>query len=173
MWRRAATSILKAISPAPRTGRRPPAGVKFVVVVLGDQLFASARLRGWEDGPVFMAEDAGLATRTRHHRIKLAFFFSAMRAHARELEAAGWAVRYRPIDAPDAALPYEEKLLAFVRETGAEGLRIFEIEDKFFEKRIAALCRREGLTLEIRPSPMFLTSRAEFSAHWPAAASRS
>ncbi len=135
------------------------------MLVLGDQLFAPAHLRGWEGSPVFLAEDRGLAVRTRHHRIKLAFFFAAMRAHARELTGAGWSVTYRTIDGPDAARPFEEKLRGFVRETGAKVLRSFEVEDKFFEARLAEFCRREGLTWEVRRSPMFTTTRAEFAAY--------
>jgi deoxyribodipyrimidine photolyase-related protein len=136
-----------------------------VLLILGDQLFAAEHLAGWEGTPVFMAEDRGLASRTRHHRIKLAFFFAAMRGHARALKAAGYAVRYSPIDGPDADAPFETKLLSYVRGFGAKSVRVFEIEDKFFEARIAELCRREGLKLEVRRSPMFLTSRAEFAEY--------
>ena len=135
------------------------------VLILGDQLFAPARLRGWEGSPVFMAEDIGLAERTRHHRIKLAFFFAAMRAHARELERSGWRVDYRRIEEADAGRPFEDKLRDFLRAHGATVLRVFEIEDKFFEARLEEFARRERLTLEVRPSPMFLTSRAEFAAY--------
>ncbi len=139
--------------------------MKSAVVILGDQLFSPARLRGWEGRPVFMAEDLGLATRTRHHKIKLAFFFSAMRAHARELSTLGWAVEYHPIDAADASRPFEDKLRKFMRRHAATGLSMFEVEDKFFEARLVEFCRREGWALEFKASPMFLTSRQEFERH--------
>jgi deoxyribodipyrimidine photolyase-related protein len=110
-----------------------------------------------------MCEDRGLATRTRHHKLKIAFFFSAMRHHAAALREAGWEVDYRAIDDPGSHEPFEEKLLQFMLSRGADTLRTFEIEDKFFEKRLEVFAQKNGFQLEIRQSPMFLTSRADFA----------
>jgi deoxyribodipyrimidine photolyase-related protein len=139
--------------------------MKSVVLVLGDQLFAPEHLRGWEGADLYMAEDWELATRTRHHKKKLVYFFAAMRGHARALQAAGWNVRYGRITEDDSREPFEKKLLAFLREKKATTLRGFEIEDKFFEERIRRLCEENGIGFDSRTSPMFLTGREEFTQY--------
>lgn len=133
-----------------------------VTLILGDQLFDREHLRGWEGSSIFMCEDWELASRVRHHKMKIAFFFTAMRQHACDLREAGWAVEYREIEGPDARAPFEEKLADFLNMVGAKTLRVFEIEDKYFEQRIRAFAASRGVNLEVRQSPMFLTAREEF-----------
>jgi deoxyribodipyrimidine photolyase-related protein len=72
-------------------------------LVLGDQLSMDiSSLAGWEKGDVIlMCEVAEEAAYVPHHKKKLAFLFSAMRHFAQELEHAGKAVRYVPLDDRD------------------------------------------------------------------------
>lgn len=126
-------------------------------VVLGNQLFPPELLADWRDAPVFMAEDVGLCTYVRHHRQKIVLFLAAMRSYRDELEGRGFDVRYETL-----ADDYEGRLLRWVRERQLDGLRLWEIEDKFFEQRIRQFCEAHELQLDFLPSPMFLTTRAQF-----------
>ena len=138
--------------------------VRPLLLVLGNQLFPVESLAAWRGARVFMAEDLGLCTYVRHHQQKLVLFLAAMRAHAAALRAAGFALDYRALD-DGGERPYEAKLGEAVRAAGADTLVHFEIEDRFFEQRIAAFARAHGLRREVLPSPMFLCPRATFDAY--------
>ncbi len=68
-----------------------------MLVILGDQLFATKHLPSAREGSVFMAEDAGLCTCEKHHRQGSDLFLAAMRAYADEPRAAGYDVHYAPL----------------------------------------------------------------------------
>ncbi len=127
-------------------------------VVLGDQLFPPASLP--DGGRVFLAEDVGLCTHVRHHQHKLVLFLAAMRAHRDALRDRGFRVHYDALDPTGADAPYEEKLGRFVDEHRIDRLRMFEIEDAFFERRIRRFADERGLTLDLLETPAFLTPRA-------------
>jgi deoxyribodipyrimidine photolyase-related protein len=134
-------------------------------LVLGDQLFEPVLLKAWARAPlpVFMREDFSLCTHFRYHKHKIQFFLAAMRKYRRELEAGGYEVCYQEIG--DDARTYEQALTAFLRSRGVLELHSFEIEDKFFEKRIKDLCDDEGVALVLHESPKFLCSREDFAAY--------
>lgn len=138
-----------------------------LLVILGNQLFPRALLRDRRRCRVFMAEDIGLCTYVRHHKQKIAMFLAAMRAYADELRSAGFDVHYERLDdsAPGAAThdDYEAKLARFIRRVQVRRIEMWEIEDKFFESRMRAFAAQVGLELSFRPSPMFVTSREEFT----------
>jgi len=146
---------------------RPPSTHPGLRVVLGNQLFPPATLRDEDRGlPVFMAEDLGLCTYTRHHKQKIALFLAAMRSHADDLRQRGVAVHYQKLDeqqGPDLQTKYETKLERYLDGRDVRELVIHEIEDKFFERRIEAFAEARGLTLRVRASPMFLTPRQVFA----------
>jgi len=135
------------------TGRR-------LLVVLGNQLFAPDRLESCRDAVVFMAEDVGLCTYVKHHQQKIVLFLAAMRSYADELRAAGFEVRYLPLDAGAGA--YEDRLAAVVAELDCRQLLHFEVEDKPVEARLVEFCAQRSLQrVELR-SPMFLGTRQDF-----------
>ena len=134
-----------------------------LLLILGNQLFAPAHLREVAKCPVFMAEDVGLCTHFKYHKHKLILFLASMRNHAAELARQGWTVDYQELSDATAGLSYEEKLGSAIRRHESTRLVCFEIEDKFFEKRITDFCRTQKLELWTLPSPMFLTSRSEFA----------
>jgi deoxyribodipyrimidine photolyase-related protein len=104
-----------------------------------------------------MAEDVGLCTYVRHHKQKITLFLAAMRSYRDELERAGMRVHHEAISERDET--YEERLGRFVKRHRAKALAMWEVEDKFFERRMEAFARERGLTLKFLPSPMFLTPR--------------
>ncbi len=138
-----------------------------LLLVLGNQLFPLAQLRRGGFKRVFMAEDHGLCTYVRHHKLKLVLFLAAMRSYADELRGAGYDVSYTSLEdqpAGNASPTYEQKLADYLDANPAvTELAHFEIEDKFFEERIAYFCDARGLQRTELPSPMFLTERDRFA----------
>ncbi|MBT8084023.1 MAG: cryptochrome/photolyase family protein [Woeseia sp.] len=131
------------------------------LLLLGNQLFPFAEVKDFADYPVFMAEDRELCTTVRHHQQKLVLFLAAMREHASTLQDKGVTVEYEKLDTKDQR-SYEDKLAEFVTNHSINELLHFEIEDHFFEKRIAKFCEGHDLKQVVIESPMFLTSRESF-----------
>jgi deoxyribodipyrimidine photolyase-related protein len=131
------------------------------MVVLGNQLFPLDRLEDCRDAVVFMAEDVGLCTYVRHHQQKIVLFLAAMRSYAEELRAAGFDVRYFPLDTEDER-SYEDKLEHVVAELGCGELLHFEVEDKPMEERLVDFCEQRSLERIEMQSPMFCVTREDF-----------
>jgi len=140
-----------------------------LLLILGNQLFPLAALRKVGPRRVFMAEDHGLCTYVRHHKLKLVLFLAAMRAYADTLREAGFEVHYvRLEDQPpgDQAPDYEQKLADYIDENpGLDTLVHYEIEDKFFEQRLEVFAAKRGLGRWELTSPMFLTTRRKFAEY--------
>ena len=62
----------------------------------------------------------------------------------------------------DFKLSYEKKLEKIIKVKNIKEISFFEIEDKFFEKRILNLANKNSLKVNQINSPMFLISRDEF-----------
>ncbi|MGB5354629.1 MAG: cryptochrome/photolyase family protein [Woeseia sp.] len=131
-------------------------------LVLGNQLFPVADLQEYADARFFMAEDRELCTNVRHHQQKLVLFLAAMREYADALTEKGFDLCYSRLDMADDRR-YEEKLADFMKKHSLTELHHFEIEDHFFEKRIAGFCEKNDVKQVIVESPMFLTRRRVFS----------
>jgi deoxyribodipyrimidine photolyase-related protein len=134
-------------------------------LIPGDQLFEPALRKKAANGvkSVFMAEDHGLCTRSRHHQQKLVLFLAAMRHHAAELEKAGFEVNYHELPSPPPGTPYFERLAIWCKGRRLKVLHVFEVSDRFFESELEAFCRAEGVELRRHPTPGFLTPRREFA----------
>jgi deoxyribodipyrimidine photolyase-related protein len=129
-------------------------------ICLGNQLFL---LRKEEVGEytIFMREDRELCTYFQFHKHKLILFLSAMRTYADEAVALGFEVHYEKLSS--ATLSYEESLAKFIKAKKVKKVSFYEVEDKFFEKRIFQLLASLKVEWQVLQSPMFLSSRKEFS----------
>lgn len=138
-----------------------------LVLILGNQLFEPSHIQRHlpPDAPftVFMREDRELCTYFKFHKQKIIFFLAAMRTFATELRHESIEVHYEELDPEKSAITYEQSLKLQIRLRKIKKVFLFEIADKFFEKRILGLLADLELPFEIWPSPMFLTPRAEFS----------
>jgi deoxyribodipyrimidine photolyase-related protein len=133
------------------------------ILILGNQLFHPKYLQSFPSKKVFMAEDEGLATRDRHHKLKIAYFFIAMRDHAATLRKAGFSVDYHSAEDKDFSVDFETKLLDFLKREKVKEIFSFEVEDKFFEHRLNSLFKRHNIAWKPTDSPMFLSTRKDFS----------
>jgi deoxyribodipyrimidine photolyase-related protein len=142
---------------------------KRLLVILGNQLFPVSYVRESGVTRVFMAEDAGLCTYVKHHKLKLVLFLAAMRSYADDLRDAGVDVHYVKLDDQPTGRKtptYEQKLADYLdSHPSIDTLVHYEIEDKFFEHRLATFAGKRGLGTRERHSPMFLTSREQFAEY--------
>ena len=135
--------------------------MKSLFLILGNQLFPHKYLRKYKDSTIFMCESFDLCTFQKHHKLKLILFLSSMRSYADELKKNKFKVNYIDLK-KDFKISYEKKLENFIKKNKFEELISFEIEDKFFEKKISTLCKKNKIKLTFIQSPMFLNSRDEF-----------
>ena len=144
---------------------------KTVRLVLGDQLSPHvSSLADAEPGRdvVVMAELWDETAYVRHHKKKIAFVFAAMRHFAAELEAQGFVVDYRRLDASDGSLRSFTDALAVALERHAPDRVIVTEASEWRVLRMQESWRdRFGIDVEIRPDDRFLSSRADF-ARWAA-----
>ena len=130
-------------------------------LILGNQLFSPKYLSDFKDHIFFMAEDYGLCTFEKHHKLKILLFLSSMRSFKDELKSKNFNIVYKDIN-KDFKLSYEKKLEKIIKEKKIKEISFFEIEDKFFEKRILSLAKNNSLKVNQVKSPMFLMERNEF-----------
>ena len=127
--------------------------------MLGDALFEG--LPGLPSGlPILMREDAGLATRVRHHRQKLILVFSAMRHLALREKANGRSVVYRKWGEDDGF----GDILQMLSAQRPKIVHAYAPNDRFFDRALRDWAVREGVELRLVPSPMFLTSERDWLA---------
>ena len=135
--------------------------MKSLFLILGNQLFPNKHLRKYKDSTIFMCESFDLCTFQKHHKLKLILFLSSMRSYADELKKNKFKVNYIDLK-KDFKISYEKKLENFIKKNKFQELISYEIEDKFFEKKISTLCKKNKIKLTFIQSPMFLNSRDEF-----------
>jgi deoxyribodipyrimidine photolyase-related protein len=131
---------------------------KCLTVILGNQLFPLKYYMAFKSDPIFMAEDYGLCTHFRYHKHKILLFLIAMRRYRDELQEKGFDVHYQGLNSQES---YLKRLKAFIQNNQIQTLRLFEVEDRFFEEQLAKL----PVEIEYLKSPMFMVSREEFQAY--------
>lgn len=130
-------------------------------IILGNQLFPLSELQAFKNFPIFMKEDHKLCTLYKIHKQKLILFLSAMRHYEKALSSDGFKVIYEEYER-FGSLPYEKRLLHFIKTQRITTLHAFEIEDHFFSDLLTEFLNQHQVHLKIHPSPMFLTSKEEF-----------
>ena len=135
--------------------------MKILRVILGNQLFPISQINLSKDVPIFMAEDNGLCSYIKHHKSKIALFFSAMRSYRDQLKNNSYKVIYYDAN-NNFSMSYFDKLLDIVKSNKIEKIEIYEIEDKPFERDFLEFCKTNNIEITFLPSPMFIDSRGSF-----------
>ncbi|RPF90619.1 MAG: cryptochrome/photolyase family protein [Rhizobiales bacterium TMED168] len=138
---------------------------KDLLVLLGNQLFPISEIKRTNPNQIFMAEDYDLCTYEKHHKLKILMFLCAMREKRDELIANNFNVFYSEINSDDFSISYEEKLKKYIIKNKIKHIKFFEIEDKFFEKRMIFFANENNLEITFYQSPMFLESRDDFKRY--------
>ncbi len=134
-------------------------------IVLGNQLFPFENIKNFKDHHFFMAEDYGLCSYEKHHKQKILLFLSSMRSYSEDLKANKYNLTYYDCNHSLFKKNYEVKLLDFIKKNSIKEFYSFEIEDKFFEKRLNNFFLKNKINYQTIKSPMFLSSREEFSKY--------
>ena len=135
---------------------------KSLVVILGNQLFNPALyLNNYLQSDFYMCEDYGLCTFYKHHKHKILHTLSSMRSYRDDLLSLGAKVYYSSIEENNFKEDYVSKLKKFAKKSKYTKLIFFEVEDKFFERKIDIM--KQEFQIEYLKSPMFLFSREDFS----------
>ena len=135
-------------------------------ITLGNQLFPLKYLNRFKnDHLFFMAEDYGLCTYEKHHKLKILLFLSSMRSYADNLKKNSFKLIYSRIDSADFKLDYLTKIQKVVKKSKIKEISFFEIEDKPFEKKILDFVKKNKIKLNIIKTPMFLNSRDDFKKY--------
>ena len=133
-------------------------------LILGNQLFPINNFEKFKNDHIFyMAEDYELCSYEKHHKLKILLFLSSMRSHADQLKKKKFKLEYKKIDSNDFKKDYLEKIKKFIKSKRIKEITSFEVEDKFFEKKIESFIKKNDLIWNKIKSPMFLNSRAEFN----------
>ena len=134
--------------------------------ILGNQLFPSKYLdRFKKDHLFFMAEDYQLCTYEKHHKQKILLFLSSMRSHADSLKRDKFKLEYFKIEDKEFKDDYFKKLKKVISSKKIKEISSFEVEDKFFEKKINQFLKKEKIKWNVIQTPMFLNSREEFKQY--------
>ena len=135
-----------------------------IFIVLGNQLFDPLYLKNYKDCKIFMAEDLGLCTYEKHHKLKILHFLSSMRSYNDLLKSKGFETDYYDCK-NNFSDKYEDKLRKSIKESKPKRVFSFEVEDKPFEKKLNKIVKEIGLERVIVTSPMFLNSRDDFKKY--------
>ena len=67
-------------------------------LIMGNQLFNPKYLQDYSDHTFYMAEDNGLCTFEKHHKLKITLFLSSMRSFRDELRSKKFKLIYKDFD---------------------------------------------------------------------------
>lgn len=138
---------------------------KTLIPILGDQLstnISSIDQQSRENCILLMMEVDEEATYVRHHKAKIAYILSAMRHHAKALEAQGWLVDYVKLKDPNNSGSFTGEIARALERHRINEIRITEAG----EWRIMAMVEnwedRFGLPVTVCPDNRFIATHQEF-----------
>ncbi len=135
-----------------------------LLFILGNQLFPLKNIARFKnDHLIFMAEDYELCTYEKHHKLKILLFLSSMRSYADNLKQNKFRIEYTKINSADFKKDYLDKIKKIIKSKKIIEITSFEIEDKFFERKVEKFVKKNNLKWNKIQSPMFINSREEFN----------
>ena len=135
-------------------------------IILGNQLFPLKYFNRFKkDHVFFMAEDNGLCTYEKHHKLKILLFLSSMRSFFENLKKNNFKIIYSKIEDSSFKEDYLLKLKKVLKKNKISEVSCFEIEDKPFEQKFINFCNKNKIKLNTITSPMFLNTRDDFKKY--------
>lgn len=143
-----------------------PAGkIRNLVLILGDQLSRSvSSMENFDPAQdiVMMCEVMEEASYVSHHKLKIAFIFSAMRHFAGELRELGFDVHYTKLDDPENSGSFTEELARQVAMARPRRVVVCEASEWRVLEAMKQWETLLGLPVDVRPDARFLCSKTEF-----------
>lgn len=103
---------------------------------------------------VFFVEAESALTRRPYHAHKLILLLSGLRHAAARAEAGGHRIAHLRLG---EEWSFADGLRRLIREHSVDGLAWMSATDRGVDRRIARICRREGLQTRVYPDALFLT----------------
>ena len=138
-----------------------------LVLVFGDQLDAhSAAFDGFDtaEDAVLMMEVKEEATYVPQHKMRLAFFFSAMRHFADDLKDRGYVVHYVTLDDPNNRSSFEAEITRWANKTRPQRLVCVRPGDFRVLESVQSAAKSLNCELDIRKDRHFMSTIDDFRA---------
>jgi len=140
--------------------------IRNLLVVFGDQL--NEDLNGFSEfdakkDAVLMMEVEEEATYVVQHKIRLVFFFSAMRHFARRLKSKGYRVYYSALDDKNNRGSFDQEMARWIRKTHPQRLICTLPGDYRVKEKVEAVAAELNCPLDMREDNHFLMSIEEFT----------
>jgi deoxyribodipyrimidine photolyase-related protein len=139
--------------------------IRNLIFVLGDQLSLSLSSLDGADPTrdvILMCEVLEEATYVEHHKLKLAFIFSAMRHFADELRSKGFCFRYVRLDDPDNSGSFTAELQRAVAAKSPQSIIVTEAAEWRVLTSMNEWRALLNLPVEVRQDTRFICSTTEF-----------
>jgi deoxyribodipyrimidine photolyase-related protein len=152
----------------PASGFRGHAGLRNLILVLGDQLDLDAAAFDDFDAAhdaAWMAEVAEESTHVWSNKPRTAMFLAGMRHFAQALRAAGRTLHYTALDAEGNRGSLQAQLQSDIERLRPARLVMTTPGDWRVLQAIKAVARAHGLPLDIREDRHFYCSVCEFAVH--------
>lgn len=146
-------------------GKRYEKKVRNLILIFGDQLdLNSAAFDGFDSGEdgVLMMEVEEEATYIPQHKIRLAFFFSAMRHLADDLKDRGYTVHYVKLDDSKNRGSFGGEIIRWVHKTRPQRLICVRPGDYRVLKSVQEAAKSLECELEVRPDRHFISTVDDF-----------
>lgn len=145
--------------------------MRHLLIILGDQLnHDSVVFQGFDpkQDAIWMAEVDHETTHVWCHKLRIAYFLSAMRHFREELKRKKREVHYHELTADptaDTGKTFGEILTSDVQHLRPQKLIVVETGDDRVSKELIATADTLGLELEVRDDEHFYCSRQEFEEY--------
>ena len=97
-------------------------------ITLGNQLFPLKYLNRFKnDHLFFMAEDYGLCTYEKHHKLKILLFLSSMRSYADNLKKNNFKITYSKIENSNFKIDYITKIQKVIKKNKIKEYQIHKM----------------------------------------------
>ena len=105
-----------------------------ILLILGNQLFPLEHIKKTNVNKIFMAEDFGLTTEHKHHKLKILMFLWSMRKYRDNLVKNGYEVYYHSIDDDNFKDIFEDKFLKVIKKEDISRLNTLRLKTIFLKK---------------------------------------
>lgn len=146
-----------------------PDPIRNLVIIVGDQLDCnSAAFDGFDPAldAVWMSETPHETTHVWCHKLRIAYFFSAMRHFREEATSLGLNVHYRQLEADparDEGKTFNELLLIDARRLKPQKLIVLQPGDYRVAAELQLAARTLGLSIEVRDDRHFYCTPDQFA----------
>jgi len=142
--------------------------MKRLLLIFGDQLDRQSALFDHADRGndiIWMAEVTEESSRVRSHKIRSAFFLSAMRHFRDELRAQGFQVHYHSLRDEKPATGFRAALLAALNRNKPDEIRTVRPGEHHILSLLKQLSLETGIPLHFCPDRHFICSVERFHEH--------